>query len=482
MINIDNKLDCLLISPPIFYSESDNIWTKVNSNFPPLGLASIAAYVRSKNFSVKMIDCNIESPAVENFETFFIKNFVNKYKDIRIIGLTAMTPTIKKAYRIAKICKNFYPGALIVFGGVHPTFVTKEVISKPFIDIVVKGEGEQTFLEIIKQKELKSIDGIAYKDRKHKNEIIINKPRARIIDLDKLPMPAYDLLPILKYRPAKGSYKRLPAMAMMTSRGCPGRCTFCAKTLGLQLFFKSAKKIFKEIKYLVDNYGIREILFYDDTFTVYKKNVVELCDLLLANNIDITWTCFARVDFVDEEMLNKMKKAGCHQIMYGVENIDKSVLRNIKKQINIEQVFNAVKLTKKAKIECRLAFMVGNPGDSVEIVKKNIKVIKKLDPDLLIVNITTPFPGTEMFAWADKKGLILSYDWDDYDLANPVMRLEDMGIEEIKNLYKIMYRSFYFRPRFIFKKILSIRSYEDFKVLFSGFTALLSFFSIKVKK
>ena len=482
MVNIDNKLDCLLISPPIFYNTSDNIWTKVNSNFPPLGLASIAAFARNKGFSVKMIDCNIESPSVEDFEIFFVKNFVDKYNEISVIGLTAMTPTIKKAYRIAEICRKFYPGALIVFGGVHPTFVTEEVIKQPFVDIVAVGEGEITSWEILEQKELDSIDGIVYKDKNDNNKIIYNKPRTRILNLDELPMPAYDLLPITEYRPAKGSYKRLPAMAMMTSRGCPGRCTFCAKTLGLQLFFKSAKIIFQEIKYLVDNYGIKEILFYDDTFTVHKRNVIELCNLLLDNRIDITWTCFARVDFVDEEMLVKMKEAGCHQIMYGVENTDSAVLLNIKKQINIDQVFSAVKWTKQAKIECRLAFMVGNPGDSVAIVKKNIAVIKKLDPDLLIVNITTPFPGTEMFAWADKKGLLLSYDWDDYDLAHPVMRLENMDVKDIKKLYKIMYRSFYFRPRFIIKKILSIRSCEDFKVLFSGFTALLSFFTIKPKK
>ena len=178
-------------------------------------------------------------------------------------------------------------------------------------------------------------------------------------------------------------------------------------------------------------------------------------------------------------MLIKMKKAGCHQIMYGVENIDEGVLKNINKKIDINKVINATNLTKKVGIECRLAFMIGNPGDNEEIIKKNIAFINKVDPDLLIVNVTTPFPGTEMFKWAKEKNLILTYDWDDYNLANPVMRLENLTADQIKRFYKMMYRAFYFRLGFMLRKILKIRTIDDIKILFSGFISLLSFFKIK---
>ena len=197
--------------------------------------------------------------------------------------------------------------------------------------------------------------------------------------------------------------------------------------------------------------------------------------MLLENKIDLTWTCFARVDYIDLAMLEKMKQAGCHQIMYGVENINEQVLKNIRKEINLDQIKSAVSWTKKAKIECRLAFMVGNPGDNLEVIKENIKFVNKLDPDLLVVNITTPFPGTEMYKWADEKGLLLTRDWDDYTWAKPVMRLENLSVEEIKNLYKLMYRSFYFRPKYLVKKLLSIRSWSDLAVLLGGFSALWSF-------
>ena len=478
-----NKLDCLLISPPTFYEDRENVWKEINSNFPPLGLASIAAYMRDKNHSVKIIDCNINRFSVESFKALFEKDFVKKFPEIKVIGLTAVTCNVKKAYRIAEICRELYPNATIVFGGVHATFVTDEVINNKFVDIVVFGEGEITLEEIVAGKDLSKIEGIVFKKNTNNGcKVIRNPPRKRINDLDALPMPAYDLLPILKYKPAKGTYKRLPAMSMMTSRGCPGRCTFCSKTLGNQMVFKSAEKIFDEIRYLIKNYKIKQILFYDDTFTVHKNNVIKLCDMLIKNKVKISWTCFARVDFVDLEMLKKMKKAGCHQIMYGVENVDETVLKNINKKINVNQVINATKWTKKAGIECRLAFMVGNPGDNEKIIRKNIRFVNKLNPDLLIINITTPFPGTTMFKWAKEKNLILTYDWDDYTLAKPIMRLENLTANQIKDLYKLMYRSFYFRPSFILRKLLKIRSIEDIKILLGGFDALLSFLNIKKQK
>lgn len=473
------KLDCLLISPPVHYRDGENIWKEIDSNFPPLGLASIAGYVRSKGYGVEIIDCNIDAPSVEAFGKYFLEHYKEAGKMPRVIGLTASTCYIKKAYQIAEICRRLYPEALIVFGGVHATFMSDEVINKPFVDVVVVGEGELTMEEILAGKSLVEIDGIIYKEG---GQIRRANSRRRIMNLDSLPMPAYDLLPILKYKPAKGSYKRLPAMSMITSRGCPGRCTFCSKTLGNQMVFKSAAGIYQEIKYLVDHYGVKQIMFYDDTFTVYRKNVLDLCDLLIDNKLDLCWTCFARVDYVDQEMLQKMKAAGCHQIMYGVENIDETVLKNINKKIDLPQVVRAVKWTKAAGIECRLAFMVGNPGDNREIIEKNIAFINKLNPDLLIVNITTPFPGTEMFAWAKERNLILTYDWDDYNLAKPVMRLENLTEREISDFYRLMYRRVYFQPRYVFKKLLSVRSYDDFKVLFEGALALLSFIKLNNNK
>lgn len=470
------SLDCLLIAP-YFHQDSESIMKEVAANFPPLGLAFIAGYVRQKGYLVKILDCNIYSPSLEEVRSFFEKTFVPEFKNIRIIGLTVITPTVKKAYKIAEICKEFYPDSIIVFGGAHATFLADEVINNRVIDIVVVGEGEITFEEILAGKDLEKIKGIVFRKCINNRDEIIRTPlRKRIIDLDSLPMPAYDLLPILEYKPAKGVYKRLPAVGMITSRGCPGRCTFCNRTLGNELTFQSAERILEEIQWLIKNYKIQQLFIYDDTFTVNRNNVVKFCDMLIKNKIDISWVCNARVDLVDFEMLKTMQKAGCSQISYGVESVDKVVLENINKQIGLSQVINAVKWTKRTGIECRLSFIVGSPGDSAEVIKKNIKFLNKVKPDMLQVNITTPFPGTDMFNLAKERDLILTYDWNKYTQSKPVMRIESLTSKQIIDFYKLMYKSFYLNPSYILKRLLKIRTFNDFKINLKGLNALLSFF------
>ncbi len=470
------SLDCLLISP-YFHQDSGSMMKDVASNFPPLGLAFLAAYVRQKGYSVKILDCNIYSPSLEEVRSSLKKTFVPEFKNIRVIGLTVITPTVKKAYKIAETCKEFYPDAIIVFGGAHATFLAEEVINNKVVDIAVVGEGEITFEEILAGKDLEKIKGIVFRKRINNRDDIIRTPfRERIIDLDSLPLPAYDLLPILEYKPAKGAYKRLPAVGMITSRGCPGRCTFCNRTLGNEITFQSAQRILEEIQWLIKNYKIKQLFIYDDTFTVNRNNVVKFCDMLIRNKIGISWVCNARVDFIDFEMLKTMQKAGCSQISYGVESADEVVLENINKHISLSQISNAVKWTKRAGIECRLSFIVGSPGDSVEVIRKNIKFLNKVKPDMLQVNITTPFPGTAMFNWAKERDLILTYDWNEYTQSKPVMRIENLTPKQIIGFYKLMYKSFYLNPSYIAKRLLKIRSFNDVKINLNGLNALLSFF------
>lgn len=459
------QLDCLLINPPIKYKEEGNMWKEVDSNFPPLALAELAGFIRTKtkykkSYTVKIIDCLVECPSMKSFVKFMFNNYSGEYEYIKFIGITTMTCNIKKAYKIAEICKKYFPDTIIVFGGVHSTYMAKEVIKNKFVDVVIRGEGEIALQKLL--------------DGEISPKGIIN-PLERIKDINILPIPAYDLLPIKSYKPAKGTYKRLPAMSMVTSRGCPGKCTFCSKTVGDRITFKSACKVFREIMYLKENFGIKQINFYDDTFTMYRERIVRLCKLLMHKKAKISWTCFSRVDFVDLELLQLMKKAGCHQIMYGVESIDETILKNINKNINIMKVFEATKNTMKVGIECRLAFMIGNPGETEETIKKNIAFIKKLNPDLIVVNITTPFPGTKMFEWADKKGFILTYDWDKYDLAQQVMILENLSDEKIRYYYKKMYKDFYFRFSYIIRRLFRMRSLRDVSNTLSGAKALVRF-------
>lgn len=440
-------LDAVLINPCLFKKER-NIWKKIDSCFPSLGLASIAGYIRDKGFKVRIIDAPALRISVEGFEKYLKFNY--QYYQAEYFGFTATTSSIKNAYQMAKIIRKIYPESKIVFGGVHPTILPEEVINQEEIDIVVKGEGEITFYEILKENDLSEIKGIVFKKD---NQIVDNPERERILNLDKLPFPAYDLLPMDKYYPAKGSYQRLPAISMLTSRGCPGRCTFCNKTLGEKIVFRSANSLVKEIEILINDFNIKQIMFYDDTFTVYKENIRKFCKLLLEQKIDISWCCFSRVDYVDLELLRLMKKAGCHQIMYGIESGDQNVLDSINKKTDLSLARKVVELTKEARIDVRGAFMLGNPIETRETILRTLDFALELEPELAIFNITTPYPGTAMFKEADKKGLITTYDWDDYDLSKPVMKLENISQEEIVRLYKYCYRKFYFRPKYILMRI-----------------------------
>jgi radical SAM superfamily enzyme YgiQ (UPF0313 family) len=279
-----------------------------------------------------------------------------------------------------------------------------------------------------------------------------------------------------KYYPAQGSYQRLPSFGMITSRGCPGRCTYCkGSLLGQVIRFKSAESIFEEIDFLQKNYGIRDITFYDDTFTSSKKRVREFCDLIIKNKMDLTWCCFSRVDTVDYDLLVQMKKAGCYQVLFGVESADSQILANINKMISLEKVEETVADAKKAGIEVRLSFMLGNPGETEETMEKTIRYAIALDPDLVSFNITTPYPGTEMFKWAKEKGYLIHENWSEYNFAEPVMELPTVSSEKVLEYYKKAHRRFYFRPKYFLKRIMRIRSINDFKRNFRPFVGLIRF-------
>ena len=439
------------------------IWENIASCMPPFGLAGLAAYLEEKKIEVEILDSNATGLNYNNIKEILGSKAVPDY-----IGITASTPMIYSAIDVSKIAKSVFPSAKTVLGGVHPSVMTDEVLKEESIDFVIRGEGEETLNELISGKEIAKISGLSYKIG---NKIIHNQSRPVVQDMDTLPIPAYHLLPIKKYFPAKGSYKRLPAMGMMTSRGCPGRCTFCmGNYLGDKIRVRSAEKIFEEILLLHNKYGIKEISFYDDTFTTRKENVKKLCEKIISEKLDISWSCFARVDFVDEDLLKIMKLAGCHQIMYGVESGDEEILKNIHKKISFEKVEKIVKITKKLGIEVRAAFMFGNPGETIETMQKTIDYAIKLKPDVVIFNITTPYPGTEMFKWAKEKGILITENWNEYDLSKPIMDLPTVKPEDVIKYYNKAYKDFYIRPGYLLNRVLKIRNLSD---VIDGVSALL---------
>jgi len=473
-------LDCLLINPPFFFPKG--IYYGQRTIDVPLGLTALAAYVREHGFSVQIVDCNYYFKDTDlEFELWFIKNYVEKFSSIKVIGVTTTTPTINVSYRLAALCKRYYPDTVFVLGGAHASFVPDEALSNESVDCVAMGEGEDTLLELLQGQPFENINGLAYK--KNTNgvvEFIRNKSRSRNKALDDLPMPAYDLIDINSYRPIIGNFKRLPAMMIVTSRGCPWSCSFCRRTVGKMWTYRSAESLYNEFKYLNEKYGVKDVAIMDDVFTVSKQRVTDFCNLLIEKPLDVQWQCFARVDIVDEEMLLLMKKAGCWGIMYGVENFDQKILDNIQKGVEVEKVFNAMLWTKKAKLESRVCMIVGNEGDTHEVVNDNIRLLKKLDPDLISVSILTPFPGNDVFNKTIREDKILTYDWDKYYGSTPIINIDSLSTEDVEKLYRKMTFSFYLRPTYILKRLYNTRSFHEVKLNFIGGIGILGFYSEKL--
>jgi len=455
----------LLIDPPRTPISDGNIWKTLKRNLPSLGLFYIASLLEDNGHSPKIVDLNIE--------VFNRDGFVRMVKEegFELIGITATTVQINSALFIAKTIKDAFPDKKIVMGGPHPNVMLEDVLAEDVVDYVVRGEGEFTMLELAGEKDLPDIQGLSYKSGR---KIISNPRRPPIKDLDKLPFPARHLVSMYKYGPTPGNYKRLPAFSMITSRGCPGKCTFCNTDIfGKSIRFRSARNIADEIIHLIDEYRIKEISFYDDTFTISRANIEELSRIIMSERIDITWSCMSRIDCVNLQLLKLMKQAGCHSICYGIESSDEKILSNIKKRIKLSHVPEVIRWTKQAGIDVRISLMLGSPGETEKTLKNNIRYAVSLKPDLFIYNITTPFPGTEMFKWAKDKGYLKTLDWDDYDLGKVVMNLPDLRPETVEKYYRLAYRRSYIRPSYVFQRLKKIDSYESFVMHFKIFKEML---------
>ena len=459
----------LMINPPWVIGEDKNLWKEVASSWPSLGLLYIASVLEREGHFVSYLDCSAEHLTVSD-----TKEKLKMYFPFDFVLITATTPLIKNALKIANSAKKTYKNTKVVLGGVHPSVLPDDVIKDKNVDFVVIDEGEETAKELINGVKIEKILGLVYK----KNGKIIKNPlRPLISNLDSIPPPAYHLLSMDKYYPAIGSYKRLPAMSIFATRGCPGRCNFCYRTFRGIVRKRSAENIINEIKLLKNNFGIKEVSFYDDTFTLFKEEIKKFCKLMISEKIDISWSCFTRVDFVDGELLRLMKKAGCHLILFGVESADETVLKRINKRISLSQVKKIVKLSRKIGIETRASFMFGNLGDTEESIKKTIDFSLKLDPDEAQYNITTPYPGTELFNYAKEKRYIKTYNWDDYSISNVVLELPGLTKDKLQYYYEKAHRNFYFRPKIIIRRLLNIKSVDQLKQEIRGAFALFNFFS-----
>src|SRR3972149_5629868 len=327
---------------------------------PPMGLALIAAVLERDGYPVTVVDANALNLKVEAIMPLV--------KDADVIGLTAMTPSINIALETARHLKKAYPDKIIILGGAHATLLPEETLATaPEIDIIVRGEGEDTILKLLpaleRKEPLTASNGISYRKE---GKIISNPANSKLIDLNSLPFLAYHLLPWQKYNPPPPHGRALPFAVIITSRGCPYHCAYCSKPIfGRQFRAQAPARVADEIAHYQKTMGIKEFAFYDDVFTLDKKRVHNICDEIIKRGLKLHWTCETRVNLVDKELLRHIKQAGCYSVSYGIESGSPEILKTLDKGITLEQATEAIRWTREAGLQTIGYFMVGPPGESL---------------------------------------------------------------------------------------------------------------------
>ena len=417
---------------------------------PPLGIAYMAGVLQENNIDVEILDASAEDMDFKDVE----KELLKRKPDL--VALTALTPTIGRALETAQVVKETLPDSIVVMGGYHPTFNFIETLEDENVDIVIRGEGEYIMLNLVQalenQSSLHDVKGIVFEDKNSK-EIVVNPEAPLIQDLDELPFPALNLLPMKKYRLLDMDTHMT---TMITTRGCPMQCSFCSSAAmhGKKIRERSVENIVDEIEYLNTNYDIDTIAFMDDTFTLKKRKVMAICDEILKRNIEIMWGCTSRVDTLDEKLLKKMKEAGCITIFIGVESADQQQLDNMCKNTTIAKIENAFKIAHKLKIRTIASVALGMPGDTKEIMNKTVKFVHKLKPNYAIYSLATPYPGTRFYKEAFEKNLIKIKDWSKYTLITPILETIDCSLNDMRKIQEKAFMKFYLRPHYIIRQFL----------------------------
>lgn len=414
---------------------------------PPLGIGYISSYLKSKGWETKIIDgLNL------NLSNDEIVEICQNYD---IVGITCLSDFYLETLDLCKKLKAH--NKIVVLGGVHPTVLPQETLEESGADYIIVGEGEIAFdklLNFLTQNKIPNIPGIYYKgkDNVEKSELVCN--------LDDLPFPDWEQIDPRFYQkaPHGALIKNYPVAPIMTTRGCPYQCKFCAspRFWGQRLRFRSPENVIQEIEFLVNKFGVKEIHFEDDNLTLRREHVVKICNLILEKKIKISWATpnGIRADRVDEELLKLMKRAGCYFVVFGVESGNQEILENINKSETLEDIERAVKMANKIGFLTQGFFIFGLPGETEETVKKTIEFAKKLPLDRAQFLILDLLPGSAL--WEEYKD-VFSIDYSKESYHEPTWVPDTISPELLKKWQPRAFRSFFFRPRPLFSLIKFFR-------------------------
>ena len=466
-------MPCIVfVNPPLGLEERYGALSAAGNTMPAMGVCNLAAVARRAGYRVGLVEaCSLGLSLEETVSA------VAEHRP-SFVGLSALTLSINSAASVARRLKEIDPKIKIIIGGAHITAVPRLTMELfPHFDVGALGEGEELILDLLfaleAEEDLSSVAGIAYR---RGEDIVSTSGRPFIEEMDRLPFPAFDLLPRFPgaYHPGPFRFRQLPAVSLVTSRGCPNKCTFCDRSVfGSRCRAYSPEYIISMLKWLISSYGIREVLFEDDTFFVLPGRVREICESMLVEEIDLSWSCLARVNTVDPEILALLKRAGCWQIGYGIESGSQRILDLVGKGIRLDAVRRAVRWTKEAGILSKGFFITGHPTENEESLGETIDFATSIPLDDMTVTMLTPFPGSQIYREASSYG-DFDDDWGKMNLVNAVFIPRGLTRARLERQMRSMYRRFYLRRRIVANYAMRIFTHwRAAPAILLGFTAFL---------
>jgi anaerobic magnesium-protoporphyrin IX monomethyl ester cyclase len=391
----------------------------------PIGLAYLAAVLEKAGYDLALFDC----PALGIDHNSLRAKLAALAPDV--IGLTAVTPTIDSALLAAHVAKEACPNAAVVLGGPHATFMDTQILSENAdVDVIVRGEGEETMLELLENLfnsgHLQVVSGISFR----KDGQIVRSPnRPYIQNLDELPRPAYHYFKLDRYRSFGNS-----VLPILTSRGCPFQCSYCvsSRMIGKDFRARNPTRVVDELEWLRDTYGASAVSFYDDAFTYDEQRAIKLCKEIKRRKIGLPWDCQTRVDRISKDVLVNMKEAGCQLVSFGAESGCQKILDSVNKKTTIELNEKAVKMAKKTGLSVAVSVIIGYPGETADTLRQTFDFVRRTKPDYVYLCLATPYPGTDLRRRLEDLGWALSPEWSHYDMQAQIFENPLLTVDLVK--------------------------------------------------
>ncbi len=440
-----NEKNILLLHPLGYQAEAagQDISRKANI-MPPLGLASIAAYLDCAGFNSSILDCYAHPNADERFRQLL------REQRPALLGISCTTASFHDAVRMTELAKSELPELRVAFGGPHVSALKQQVLEfSALIDYAVIGEGEQTMLELAQlgAAEPRDVEGIVW--RAADGALVDNGYRAKALVLDDLPFPAYEKLAGFPdaYKLPIFNYPKAPNTSCISSRGCPYSCSYCDRSVFRRTFrYNSADYLYRHLVYLKERFGIRHVNFYDDQFTFHRGRVEEFCRLMIDRPLGMTFNCAVRAEHVDTELLTLMKAAGCWMVSLGIESGDEQLLAQHRQNADLDLLANTIRSIKSCGIRTKGLLMMGLPGESEESIRRSMEYVYSLPIDDFNLAKFTPFPGSPIYEQIHELGTF-EEDWPKMDCMHFQFVPHGMEKEQLEKLFILFYKKHFQRSR-----------------------------------